>query len=79
MCYTHVLTGMCMSAIRAFVPGFAGIPKTSVVVMTDADWAGDVKDRHNYSGVSLWGKCSVANTWYPVYAFSKKQNLFEFW
>ena len=31
------------------VPGTAGTPQGSVVVMTDADWAGDVKDRRSYS------------------------------
>ena len=47
------------------VSGIAGTPQDSVVVMTDADWAGDVKDRCSYSG----------NTWYPVHAYSKKQNM----
>ena len=31
------------------VPGIAGTPQGSVVVMTDADWAGDVKDRRSFS------------------------------
>ena len=53
------------------VPGIAGIPQGSVVVMTDADWAGDVKDRRSYSGIAIWVKGSVENTWYP----SKKQNM----
>ena len=57
------------------VPGVAGIPQSSVVVMTDADWAGDVKDRRSYSGTAVWVKDSVENTWYPVYASSKKQNM----
>ena len=57
------------------VPGIAGIPQGSVVVMTDADWAGDVKDRRSYSGIAVWVKGSVENTWYPVYASSKKQNM----
>ena len=62
------------------VPGIAGIPQGSVVVMTDADWAGDVKDRRSYSGIAVWVKGSIENTWYPVYASSKKKNgLFEFW
>ena len=56
------------------VPGIAGIPQGSVVVMTDADWAGDVKDRRSYSGIAVWVKVSVENTWYPVHASSKKQN-----
>ena len=43
--------------------------------ITDADWAGDVKDRRSCSGIAVWVKSSVENTWYPVYASSKKQNL----
>ena len=57
------------------VPGIAGIPQGSVVVMTDADWAGDVKDRRSYSGIAVWVKSSVENTLYPVCASSKKQNM----
>ena len=57
------------------VPGIAGTPQSSVVVMTDADWAGDVRDRRSYSGIAVWVKGSVENTWYPVYASSKKQNM----
>ena len=57
------------------VPGIAGIPQGSVVVMTDADWAGDVKDRRSYSSIAVWIKGSIENTWYPVYASSKKQNM----
>ena len=57
------------------VPGIAGTPQGSVVVMTDGDWAGDVKDRRSYSGIAVWVKGSVENTWYPVYASSKKQNM----
>ena len=57
------------------VPGITGTPQGSVVVMTDADWAGDVKDRRSYSGIAVWVKGPVENTWYPVYASSKKQNL----
>ena len=69
------------------VPGIAGTPEGSVGMMTDADWAGDVKDRRSFSGIAVWVKSSVENTWYPVYASSKKQNMvclnsggvFEFW
>ena len=50
-------------------------PQGLVVVMTDADWAGDVKDRRSYSGIEVWVKSSGENTWYPVYASSKKQNM----
>ena len=57
------------------VPGIAGIPEGLVVVMTDADWARDVKDHRSYSGISFWVKSSVENTWYPVCASSKKQNM----
>ena len=57
------------------VAGIAGIPQGSVVVMIDADWAGDVKDRRSCFGIAVWVKGSVENTWYPVYASSKKQNM----
>ena len=57
------------------VPGNAGTPQGSVVVMTDADCAGDVKDRRSYSGIAVWVTSSVENTWYRVYASSKKQNM----
>ena len=57
------------------VPGIAGIPQDSVLVMTDADWAGDVKDLRSCSGIAVWVKGSVENTLYPVYASSKKQNM----
>ena len=56
------------------VPGVAGIPQGSVVVMTDTDWAGDVKDRRSYSGIAVWVNSSVDNTWYTVSASSKKPN-----
>ena len=56
-------------------PGIAGTPQGSVVVMTDADWAGDVEDRRSYSGIAVWVKGSVENTWHPVYACSQKQNM----
>ena len=56
------------------LPGLVGTPQGSVVVMTDADWAGDVKDRRSYSGIAVRVKSSVENTWYPVYA-SKMQNM----
>ena len=35
------------------VPGNAGAPQGSVVVMTHADWAGDVQDRRSYSGIAV--------------------------
>ena len=57
------------------VPGIARTPQGSVVVMTDADWAGDVKDRRSCSAIVVWVKGSVENTWYPVYASSKQQNM----
>ena len=53
----------------------AGIPQGSVVVMTGAAWTGDVKDGRSYSGIAVWVKGSVENTWYPVCASSKKQNM----
>ena len=57
------------------VPGIARTPQGSVVVMTDADWAGDVKDCRSCSGIAVWVKGPVENTWYPVSASSKKQNM----
>ena len=57
------------------VPGISGTPQGSVLVMTDAEWAGDVKDRRCYSGIAVWVKVSAENIWYPVYASSKKQNM----
>ena len=57
------------------VPGIAGTPQGSVVVMSDADWAEDVKNRRSYSGIAVLVKGPVENTWYPVYASSKKQNM----
>ena len=57
------------------VPGVAGTPQGLVVVMTDTDWTGDVKDRRSHSGIAVWIKGSVENTWYPVYASSKMQNM----
>ena len=59
------------------VPGIAGTPQGSVVMMTDADWAGDVKDRRNCSGIAVWIKGSVEHTWCPVYASS--HGLLHFW
>ena len=53
----------------------AGTPQASVLVMTDADWAGGAKDRRSYSGTAVWVKGSVVDTWYSVYASSKKQNM----
>ena len=35
----------------------------------------DVKHRRSYSRIAVWVKVSVENTWYPVYASSKKQNM----
>ena len=33
------------------------------------------KDRRSYSGIAVWVNGPVENTWYPVYASSKKQNM----
>ena len=57
------------------VLGIAGTPQGSVLVMTDADWAGDVKDRRSYSGIAVWVEGSVEDICFPVYASSKKQNM----
>ena len=58
-----------------YVPVIAGTPQGSVVVMTDADWAGDVKDRRSYFGIALWVKGSVENTWYMVCLSSGESEL----
>ena len=61
------------------VPGVAGTPQGSVVVMIDADCAGDVKDRRSCSGIAVL-KGSVENTWYPVYVIQEaERGLYEFW
>ena len=52
-----------------------GTPHDSVLAMTDADWERDVKDRRRYSGTAAWVRSSVEDTWYTVYASSKKQNM----
>ena len=58
------------------VLGIAGIPQVSVVVMTDADWAGNVKDRRSYSGIAVWVKGSVSR----VCVFQETEHgLFKFW
>ena len=48
------------------LPGIAGTPEGSVVVMTDADWTADVNDRGSYSRIAVWAKDSVENAWYPM-------------
>ena len=57
------------------VSGVAGIPQGSVVVMTDADWAGETKTVAAFLELQFWVNDSVENTLYPVYASSKKQNM----
>ena len=58
------------------VPGIASTPQGSVVVMTDADWAGDIKNGRSYPGIAVWLKGSFENRWCPMYASSNKQNMF---
>ena len=36
------------------VSATAGTPQGSVLVVTGADWVGDVKDRRSYSGIAVW-------------------------
>ena len=49
--------------------------------MTDADWAGDVKDRRSCSGLAVWIKGSVEkNVISRVCVFQEAEHgLFEFW
>ena len=63
------------------VLGIAGTPQGSVVVMTDADWAGDVKDRRSFSGIAVWVKGSVENHVVSrVCVFQETEHgLLEFW
>ena len=62
------------------VPGIAGTPQGSVLVMSDADWAGDVKDRRSCSGVAVWVKGAVGGAWCPVCASFQggERGLLEF-
>ena len=46
------------------VPDIADIPQGSVVVMTDADWAGDVKRPSQLFWNKSLGKGSFEHTWY---------------
>ena len=57
------------------VSAAAGTPLGLVLVMTDAGWAGGVKDRKSCSGKAVWVKSSAMETGYPVCASSKKQNM----
>ena len=57
------------------VPAAAGTLRGSVLVMTDADGAGDVKDRRRYSGTTVWVQSSTMETRYPVYASCKTENM----
>ena len=52
-----------------------GTPQGYVLLMADADWAGDVKDRRSYSGIAVWVEGFVENMCYPMYASSKKHNM----
>ena len=63
------------------VPGTVGTPQGSVVLMTDVDWAGDVKDRRSCSG-----NCSLGQGFYRKHVVSRvcvlqeaEHGLFEFW
>ena len=42
-------------------------PQGSVLVMTDADCAGIIKDGRSYSGIAVWAKGTVEDTWCTVY------------
>ena len=57
------------------VPAAAGTPLGSVLLMTDTDWAGDVKDHRNYFRTVVWVEGSTMETRFPGYASSKKQNM----
>ena len=59
------------------VSGIAGTPHGSVVVMSDADWAGDVKDRRRYSGIAVWVEGSVEK--HVVSRLCVVHGLLELW
>ena len=63
------------------VPGIAATLQSSIVVMTDADWAGDVKDCRSYSGIAVWVKGSVEkHVVSRVCVFQETEHgLLEFW
>ena len=58
------------------VPGIAGTPQGSVVVMTDADWAGDVKDRRSHSGIAVWVTGSVETRGVPCMRLPRSRTWF---
>ena len=58
------------------VPGIAGTPQGSVLVMTDVDWAADVKDRRSYSGIAVWVKGSVENIGIPCMCLPRSRTWF---
>ena len=63
------------------VPGIAGTPQGSVLVMTDADWAGDIKDRRSYSGNRCLGQGFSGKHVVPnLCLFQETEHgLLEFW
>ena len=63
------------------VPGIAGTPQGSVVVVTDADWVGDVNDRRSYSGIAVWVQGSFEKDVVSrVRVFQEAEHgLSEFW
>ena len=50
--------------------------------MTNAHWAGKFFETSQNvatdSGIAIWVKRSIKNTWHPVCASSKEQNMFFF-
>ena len=47
-----------------------------VVVMTDADWDGDVKDRRSHSGVAVWVKVLLGARGVPKTRFPRGRTWF---
>ena len=58
------------------VLGIAGIPQGSVVVMTDADWAGDVKDRRSHSGIAVWSRVLLETRGIPCTRLPRSRTWF---
>ena len=58
------------------VPGVVGTPQGSVVVMTDAYWAGDVKDGRSSSANVVGVESSVENTCIPCMRLPRSRTGF---
>ena len=58
------------------VPGIAGTPQGSIVVMTDADWAGDVKDRRSFLELQFGSKVLLKTRGIPCMRLPRSRTWF---